>query len=515
MSMDAQRTVVASRDQGLSYPGLSPFDPGEPYPEYPFATDALHPGNRVYGAVREVLRLAGLDASLFGSPVWNPLGDLVGPGGTVLIKPNWVRHYHIRDEDIFGIITHPAVLRPLIDYAFKAVGPGGRVWVMDAPLFDTDFSILRKVCQLDELEQALRARGVPVTIADMRSLVAVNEQGVIVHRERRETWASEGVEFDLGPESALAGLGTSLRNVFGSDYDRRVTASYHTAPDGNRQHHRYRISRRALEADLVISVPKLKTHKKTGVTLNVKNMIGINTDKNYIPHYRVGAPLDGGDEFPDSGSPAKRLRRRFVRHSVDLMLGRSGGLGTRAAQVFMKTWLPINRSRLERRAGHKLDPVDVFYRTVQGDVARTGDWWGNDTCWRCGLDINTILRYGTTEGLLSDRPMRRYFSLIDGIVGGEGEGPSAPTPRGAGVLVAGFDPIATDIVATQIMGFDPDRIRDLRYASGARCRPLTDNRLPIVVCSNRPEWQGHIEAGSSLAFQPHPAWASYLRGDLS
>lgn len=52
-----------------------------------------------------------------------------------------------------------------------------------------------------------------------------------------------------------------------------------------------------LASDVIISVPKLKVHRKVGTTLNFKNMVGINTDKNHLAHYRIGAPAQGGDEF--------------------------------------------------------------------------------------------------------------------------------------------------------------------------------------------------------------------------
>ena len=149
----AARRVVAYRDPALYYPQASPFDPQVPYPEYPFGHEALAPENAIYGAVREVLAHAGLDRARFGTDAWNPLGELVPVGGTVLIKPNWVRHYHPLDLDMFSIITHPSVLRPLVDYAFKAVGPTGEIRIMDAPLYDTDYAEVRRICQLDDFER--------------------------------------------------------------------------------------------------------------------------------------------------------------------------------------------------------------------------------------------------------------------------------------------------------------------------------------------------------------------------
>ena len=264
--------VVAFRDPSIRYPQLAPFDPDFAYPEYPYDTHALSESNPVYAAVRKVLYMADLDQHNYGTPDWNPFSDLIHPGATVLIKPNWVRHYHLRGEDIFSLITHPSIIRPLIDYAYKAVGMSGRIWVMDAPLHDTDFPSIRRICQLDQLEKVLQDRGVPLTIADLRSLVAETHNGVVIKRNIRVTWESEGVNFDLGSKSEFVELGSTLKNVFGSDYDRRVTSHFHQVISGNNQRHCYQISMRALEADLVISVPKLKTHKKTGVSLNIKDI---------------------------------------------------------------------------------------------------------------------------------------------------------------------------------------------------------------------------------------------------
>ena len=64
--------VVVTRTVA-SYPREAPFDPSEAYPELPHA----RPGgdrNPVFAAVRECLRIAGLDADRFGTPGWNPLG---------------------------------------------------------------------------------------------------------------------------------------------------------------------------------------------------------------------------------------------------------------------------------------------------------------------------------------------------------------------------------------------------------------------------------------------------------
>ena len=59
----------------------------------------------------------------------------------------------------------------------------------------------------------------------------------------------------------------------------------------------------------------------------------------------------------------------------------------------------------------------------------------------------------------------RQFAIVDGIVGMEGNGPIQGSPKRAGVLVAGRDPVAVDATCCRIMRIDPNRIAYLRLAS--------------------------------------------------
>jgi uncharacterized protein (DUF362 family) len=58
-----------------------------------------------------------------------------------------------------------------------------------------------------------------------------------------------------------------------------------------------------------------------------------------------------------------------------------------------------------------------------------------------------------------------HFAIVDGIVGMEGNGPIQGTPKHAGVLVAGKDPVAVDATCCRIMRIDPRQIRYLQIAS--------------------------------------------------
>jgi len=58
------------------------------------------------------------------------------------------------------------------------------------------------------------------------------------------------------------------------------------------------------------------------------------------------------------------------------------------------------------------------------------------------------------------------FAIVDGIVGMEGNGPIQGTPKAAGVLVAGRDPVAVDATCCRVMGIDPKQIEYLQLARG-------------------------------------------------
>ena len=113
---------------------------------------------------------------------------------------------------------------------------------------------------------------------------------------------------------------------------------------------------------------------------------------------------------------------------------------------------------------------------------------------------------------MRQEPVRRYLSLVDGIVAGDGDGPMAATPREEGVLLFGFDPLSVDRVATQIMGFEPDLIRDIVRGERLEKYALADRSAALRVLSNNPAWRGGVRRGADLGFRPHQAWTEYLGG---
>jgi uncharacterized protein (DUF362 family) len=59
---------------------------------------------------------------------------------------------------------------------------------------------------------------------------------------------------------------------------------------------------------------------------------------------------------------------------------------------------------------------------------------------------------------------RPDFAIVDGILGMEGNGPIQGSPKAAGVLLFGDDPVAVDSTACRVMGLLPEKVDYLARA---------------------------------------------------
>jgi uncharacterized protein (DUF362 family) len=76
--------------------------------------------------------------------------------------------------------------------------------------------------------------------------------------------------------------------------------------------------------------------------------------------------------------------------------------------------------------------------------------------------------------------VRTDLVVVDGIVGLEGGGPITGTPIKMGLIIAGNNPVAVDAVTTTIMGFNPEKIKYLRYAAERGLSPIKLEDIEIV-----------------------------------
>lgn len=84
-----------------------------------------------------------------------------------------------------------------------------------------------------------------------------------------------------------------------------------------------------------------------------------------------------------------------------------------------------------------------------------------------GWPKNVLHVAGIVQSILDiNATLRPHFSIVDGIVGMEGDGPIMGTPRQTGVLVMGRNLPAVDATCARIMGIDPLQVPYLVEASG-------------------------------------------------
>ncbi|MCG8589134.1 MAG: DUF362 domain-containing protein, partial [Proteobacteria bacterium] len=353
-----------------SYAGIQvPFGPGKAYPELQALlgeTAAEGPPNPVYAAVRAALFGMGLDAKRFGTADWNPLGALVASGRRIVLKPNFIRHWNPLEEQgqsVESVITHGSVVRAVADYAFLAAGPSGSVAIAEAPQMDCDFDRIRALVGLDELvtfyDSTLRRE---LEVIDLRREAVRFKDGIVQDRKPLPGDPAGYRAVDLGDQSFFTGSGLNPNRFRGADYDPGPTTEQHTAG-----RNAYLLSETVLSADLVVNLPKLKTHKKTGVTLALKNLVGINGDKNWLPHHSQGSAAEGGDEFPENR-----------------WLDRWRSLATEIARPLLAKGRFVRFFQLGRR---------LESATRGDDFIRSGNWYGNRTTWRMCCDLNRCLSY--------------------------------------------------------------------------------------------------------------------------
>jgi uncharacterized protein (DUF362 family)/Pyruvate/2-oxoacid:ferredoxin oxidoreductase delta subunit len=263
----------------------------------------------------------------------------VQPGAKVLIKPNLITAR--RPEE--AVTTHPAVVKALV--------------------------------------QVVQAAGGLVTIAD-------SPGGPFSHKRLEEIYAASGMTQVAAETGARLNYDLSTVNLphLGGKLLKGVT-----------------VIKAAAEADVVITVPRLKTHTLTGLTGAVKVTFGA-----------VPSPL--------------------------------------------KTEYHL-----------RMPKVGDFSQAL--------------------LDICSLVR--------------PCLTVMDAVVGMEGEGPSAGDPRPIGAILAGTDSLACDVTAAALVGFDPLAVSTTRAAVRMG---LTSGRLADVELVGDPLSELKVSS-----FKPASTWLATNR----
>ncbi len=168
---------------------------------------------------------SGKDYQQLVQRVLKPLGGMeryIKKGDTVLIKPA----IGFARTPVQGINTHPLVVKALVEGALDAGAK--RVTVFDRPTSDAN-----KCYSLSGIERAVQG---------------IKDSRVVFAREESAKWVSVEI------------------------------------PKGQRVE-RWRFYKGALDADVYINVPVAKHHTFSGVTMGLKNVMGILGDSRFSIHY--------------------------------------------------------------------------------------------------------------------------------------------------------------------------------------------------------------------------------------
>mgnify|MGYP001339685967 CR=1 FL=1 len=409
----------------------------------------------------------------------------------VVIKPNWIQESHEIYTDVWeSLITHPSIVESILKVISAKMGGEGIVSICDAPHTYANFSKILSRGNLKEkiLESRKRWPKLDIKLIDLRREIWIRKEEVIVDRIANDPDPNGYVEFDLG-SSSLFYKHPGEGKYYGADYDSEVVRQHH---QGITQE--YLLAGTPIICDFFINVPKLKTHKKTGVTCCLKNLVGINGDKNWLPHHTEGTPETGGDEFPN----------KSTKNKLEIML----------KKLFQK--LALNFPFIGGWFYRKIRTYGKIVLGASDHIIRNGNWHGNNTCWRMALDLNRCLIYGKSDGTFLDSKTRKpYLAIVDGIIGGQGNGPVSPEIINSEALITGDNPAVIDAISCQVMGFDPCKVPLVRESFDL------DHKWPIAPCAmdKVTVFDGQAKKNVPLSdirpwnkknFKPHFGWVGFV-----
>jgi len=475
-------------DKEIGYGTRPPFNPDKKYPEIGGNIGEGIGDNRIYDILRRIFVYKKMDEANFGTVNWNPFGEFIKPGDRVVLKPNWVTEIRGRKYYQEQLITHPSVIRVVLDYVIIALKGKGDITICDAPMQYSSFSALVKESYLEEiLNNYSLPKEISLKYMDLRQEeVELDEtRSQIIKRTRLEGDPLGYTEIDLGDKSYLEELcieNTNIRFAV-SDYDEEITRT-----NQRRGIHKYLIPNTILSSDVFINLPKMKTHRRTGITGAMKNLIGINGSKAYLVHYSKGSPNEMGDEYQNYTT------MKGIASYVDYKL--KPYIPNVIWKIIRYFWM-IYKTSVQKKAKSG-QSTDLSFMTSNGC------WPGNRTIWRTIFDLNMILLLADKSGELKTTRQRKYLGIVDGIVGMEGEGPIKGDPRDTGTIIMGDDPVSLDACMADLMGFDIEKI-----PSVSNVRNI-NKKFSFSSYNMKNDYQNVTNDKISRPFNPPMTWKGHL-----
>lgn len=388
-------------------------------------------------------------------------------GRSIFLKPNWVKedgsetdNLCLRTNDAFVIAALKAILKH----------KPSKILIADAPIQGCKWDAMLSDIFTHEIQRLSDEYNTEIRIKDLRrrKLNGLNNKV-----EESCQPIDDYLIFDLGTDSSLEPITTNKKSFRVTCYNPDKLAESH-APGV----HKYCIAKEIFDYDVVITLPKIKTHQKAGLTNSLKILVGINGDKDFLPHHRIGSIKNGGDCYKDhsifrslSEMVIDEANRNIGKRSYKPMLHFSSLL-----------W--------------KISKPDQYQNSAAG-------WYGNDTVWRMVLDLNKIAIYGKKDGTIAAVPQRKLFTLCDGIVAGQGDGPLHPIPLPLGIIGFSNNSYLMDVVAARLFKLHIDKVPLIKAANDT----IKDLNFELTINGE----QKKMENLNDYAVEPimPPGWVNY------
>jgi uncharacterized protein (DUF362 family) len=414
--------------------------------------------------------------------------SIIFPGEKVVLKPNWIRESHLsKPKEWEQVITHPIVITAVLKKVIEMLKGNGTISIVDGPETSASFDKILSHYPIALWKTMTDEAGINLDIIDLRENEWISDGNVVIERKKLSGDPHGSAQINLLNDASEFFHHSSKNGYFGADSNISETNQAH---DGS--NNLYRVSRTVIDADIFINMPKLKTHKKAGITASLKNLVGINTYKNFLPHNSIGTAKDGGDQFPLKTS----------KTTIESIL-----MPTIHQKILMNP-----------RLSKIFSPVLSLGKHLFGNNSQTirgGSWYGNDTLWRTILDLNKVLLYANSDGNMREDNLgskKKYITVVDGIIGGEGDGPKSPDPINLGYLFCGTNSVATDAVCAAFMGFDPLKIPAIVNAFSVKRYSLTNFNFDRIVVKykNKKFKVREIPSEFVKSFRPHHGWIGQI-----
>lgn len=388
-------------------------------------------------------------------------------GKNVMLKPNWVKE-DTAPYDSVCLRTNDNLLLCVVRY-LVSLSPA-KLLVADAPIQDCNWDLMLKSEVRKELENISAESHVPILIKDLRR-VQTNFHENTTSRDLHGM--DEYLIFDMGEKSNLEPITDNKKSFRVTNYDPDKMAKVHS-----KGVHKYCIAKEVFDYDVIITMPKTKTHRMAGLTNSLKILIGINGDKEYLPHHRIGAKESGGDCYKGKNP---------LRHLAELL--------SDASNRHIGKW----QFHLLRRSA-----ILCWLLSFPGKKRfLNAGWYGNDTIWRTVLDLNYVAAYGKNDGTIADTPQRQLLTICDEIVCGQGDGPLYPKPLPMGIIAVSNNAYLMDIVAGTLMDLNIDKIPLLKAATD-----IVGGKSFTIMMNDRSVSLKDLRAYAVKAELP-PGWVDY------